>query len=163
MGAQRMNREFIAILASALSALLLGATLGWSLGRYPLKAEISQLKADHQKEQIEALSSTLEALQVAQKNGDDLYLILTKKVQEIEVLKKEKRNAITKVTHNSTCLNEPALRVLNNATEINVIDLPEAPNRTSAANGPLPPIPTSPSGSQRQELNMGNVVHDSTP
>ncbi len=132
-----MNREFIAILASALSALLLGATLGWSLGRYPLKAEISQLKADHQKEQIEALSSTLEALQVAQKNGDDLYLILTKKVQEIEVLKKEKRNAITKVTHNSTCLNEPALRVLNNATEINVSDLPEAPNRTSAANGAI--------------------------
>ncbi len=137
MGAQRMNREFIAILASALSALLLGATLGWSLGRYPLKAEISQLKADHQKEQIETLSSTLEALQVAKKNGDDLYLVLTKKTQEIEVLKKEKRNALTEVTHNRACLDEPALRVLNNATEINVIDLPEAANRASPADGAI--------------------------
>jgi hypothetical protein len=132
-----MNREFIALFASALSSLLLGATLGWSLGHYPLKAEISQLKADHQKEQIETLSSTLEALQVAKKNGDDLYLVLTKKTQEIEVLKKEKRNALTEVTHNRACLDEPALRVLNNATEINVSDLPEAPNRTSAANGAI--------------------------
>ena len=132
-----MNREFIALLASALSTLLLGTTLGWSLGHYPLKAEISQLKADHQKEQIETLSSTLEALQVAKKKGDDLYLVLTKKTQEIEVLKKEKRNALTEVTHNRACLDEPALRVLNNATEINVSDLPEAPNRTSAANGAI--------------------------
>ena len=132
-----MNREFIALLASALSTLLLGTTLGWSLGHYPLKAEISQLKADHQKEQIETLSSTLEALQVAKKNVDDLYLVLTKKTQEIEVLKKEKRNALTEVTHNRACLDEPALRVLNNATEINVSDLPEAPNRTSAANGAI--------------------------
>lgn len=137
MGPQRMNREFIALLASALSTLLLGTTLGWSLGHYPLKAEISQLKADHQKEQIETLSSTLEALQVAKKNGDDLYLVLTKKTQEIEVLKKEKRNALNEVTHNRACLDEPALRVLNNATEINVSDLPEAPNRTSAANGAI--------------------------
>ncbi len=132
-----MNREFIALLASALSTLLLGTTLGWSLGHYPLKAEISQLKTDHQKEQIETLSSTLEALQVAKKNGDDLYLVLTKKTQEIEVLKKEKRNALTEVTHNRACLDEPALRVLNNATESTVSDLPEAPNRTSAANGAI--------------------------
>ncbi len=132
-----MSRELISFLASTLSALLLGASLGWSLGHYPLKAEISQLKVDHQKEQIELMSNTIETLEIAKKNGDDLYLLLTKKTQEIDVLKKEKRNALTKVTHNSVCLDEPALRVLNSATEINVVDLPEATHRTAATDGAI--------------------------
>lgn len=114
-------------------ALAIGAAGGWVVGRMPLKTQLAQLNAAHDRERVLQAAAALTALTEAQTRGDLLSSGLLTQQAHIDQLKAEKRHAITQATTGSTCLSEPALRLLNTAPGLTVAGLPQTTGSAVAA------------------------------
>lgn len=113
-------------------ALALAAAGGWLLGRMPLRAQLATLKAAHAQQLGAQASAAAQALQMAQTRGDALSAGLLQQQTRIDQLKVEKSRAITQATTGSTCLRQPALRLLSTAPGLTVAGLPPAAGGAAA-------------------------------
>ncbi len=126
-----MNKlEFFLVLA-------LGIFFGWVWGRVPLQTELAQLATTHAKERETQATAAYDTLTAEQARGDALSAGLLQQQAKIDQLKSETRHAITQATTGSTCLREPALRLLNTAPGLTVAGLPQAPSGPAAAGGAI--------------------------
>jgi prophage endopeptidase len=117
------------------TGLGIGSSGAWLLGRAPLQVQLSQLTASHAQERTAQATAAAQALTDAQTRGDLLTAGLLTQAAQINQLKSEKTRAITQATTGSTCLREPALRLLNSAPGLSVAGLPPATGGAAAARG----------------------------
>ncbi len=118
-----------------LLAVAIGLGGGWVIGRMPLQTQLAQLTATHAQELADQASAAAKALADASTRGDLLSAGLLTQQTQIDQLKAEKAHAITQVTTGSTCLFEPALRLLNTTPGLSVAGLPPAASGAAAAGG----------------------------
>jgi prophage endopeptidase len=116
-------------------ALAAGGGLGWTVGRMPLKTELATQAAAHATEKFRAAELAAKVLQSAQDRGDALTTTLAQRQTSIDQLKKEKRDALHQVTTGRTCLDGPALRLLNSAPGLRVSGLAPATSGALTAGG----------------------------
>lgn len=117
--------------------LVVGGTikLTYDTARAPLLVKLSQQSSAYDKEKRELAEANAARLQALNERGDTLSAQLLQAQAANTKLLTEKRNAITKVTTGRACIDEPALRVLDNAPGLRVADLPPTTSSTAATGG----------------------------
>lgn len=122
--------------------LALGAWLGWTMGRAPVKLALEQarteraeLKAAHSETaRLQALAAA-RGLQDAQARGNALTHSLAQRQAQIHQLTREKNDAINRLTTGRACLSGAAVRVLNGAAATPTggsVDVPNTPGGAAA-------------------------------
>lgn len=134
-------------LCAALVAVVfgVGTAAGGYVGRLPLHAELASVKADiAQLRATQAESARLAAmaaakgLQLAQQRGDVLTAALAQRQAQIIQLKKDQRDALSRLTTGRACLGSAAVGVLNGTPDTAPVGLelvPQAPSSVAAAGG----------------------------
>lgn len=109
-----------------------GAWVGYMLGRWPLLAELAEVRgAQAEVAKLQALASA-RALQQAQQRGNALTTQLATRQALVNQLRKSRHDALKALTTGHPCLSADAVRVLNH---------PDA-----AAPGGHEPVPAPPGG-----------------
>lgn len=125
----------------AFIALLLvfgvGLKAGLHLERGAHQAERAELKATQAESARIAATAALRELEDARRRGDALTEQLRGSERQIEVLSKEKSDALKRSTTGRACLGTAALRVLDTAPGLRVAGMPQATGSAAGADGPV--------------------------
>lgn len=121
---------------ASLSLAALAASLSWWITDSQAQIALARLTHEHQQQMLHTLEQDVQALERARRLGDDLTNALAAKSQQIQKLQKEKRDALSQVTHGAACLDGDALRVLKQSPGISVAaDMPGTTSGAAAADG----------------------------
>jgi hypothetical protein len=116
-------------------AFLGGAYSGFDVARLKDQADASALAASQAQADAAAARTATSVLQGAQARGDALTIALLHSQTQVSQLQKAAHAAITQATTGRTCLDEPALRVLDTAPGLSVAGLPQAGGGAAATGG----------------------------
>jgi hypothetical protein len=128
------------------AGLALAGPAAWYVGRLPLQAELADMAATDAKQKFLVAERTAAVLQAASARGDALSTTLAKAQSQIDQLNRSRRDALPKVTTGRTCLDGPALRLLNGAPGLSVSGFAATAGSIAAAGGTVAADPDSEAG-----------------